>query len=142
MDDDDRGRLMSHYLSTTPATYQEALAWVYRNYPVQRQDFTMPAPTDPFWEPAPRPARKRAPLPPEPPIPPEIQKANEATGLSDKGPESIKCTICLETVTNMTSTSCGHVFCGECIRNAVQVSNQCPICRTKLTLGKLHRLFL
>ena len=30
--------------------------------------------------------------------------------------EELKCTICLELVSDPVQTSCGHLFCGECIK--------------------------
>ena len=42
----------------------------------------------------------------------------------------------------LTSTTCGHVFCDKCIRSAVQMQNKCPTCRKKLSLKQLHPIFL
>ncbi|XP_078358876.1 uncharacterized protein LOC144643486 isoform X2 [Oculina patagonica] len=42
----------------------------------------------------------------------------------------------------LTSTTCGHVFCDQCIRSAVQMQSKCPTCRKKLTLRQLHPIFL
>lgn len=42
----------------------------------------------------------------------------------------------------LMSTTCGHVFCDQCIRNAVQMQNKCPTCRKKLSLRQLHPIFL
>lgn len=42
----------------------------------------------------------------------------------------------------LMSTTCGHVFCDQCIRSAVQLQSKCPTCRKKLTLRQLHPIFL
>lgn len=42
----------------------------------------------------------------------------------------------------LMSTTCGHIFCDKCIRNAVQIQNKCPTCRKKLSLRQLHPIFL
>ena len=39
--------------------------------------------------------------------------------------EELKCPICLELVSDPVQTSCGHLFCGECIEGI----NQCPLDR-------------
>ena len=39
--------------------------------------------------------------------------------------EELKCPICLELVSDPVQTSCGHLFCGECIRGI----RQCPVDR-------------
>lgn len=48
---------------------------------------------------------------------------------------TIKCSICLEMIKNPTLTSCGHLFCWQCVQNyALNVNNSagtfnCPSCR-------------
>ncbi|KAH0369408.1 hypothetical protein KCU65_g3322, partial [Aureobasidium melanogenum] len=47
----------------------------------------------------------------------------------------LNCMICLEHFTNMTATHCGHIFCHECLTQALIASNSdhnygtCPACR-------------
>ncbi|KAL9075040.1 MAG: hypothetical protein Q9157_004155 [Trypethelium eluteriae] len=50
----------------------------------------------------------------------------------------ISCIICMETPTNLTATSCGHLFCYECLMQALNFSarnggdgrrGMCPVCR-------------
>ncbi|KAL6628084.1 hypothetical protein U3516DRAFT_809318 [Neocallimastix sp. 'constans'] len=46
--------------------------------------------------------------------------------------KNIKCSICLcnPTVgTRLDSTICGHVFCHDCLAQALKVSKRCPTCR-------------
>lgn len=54
----------------------------------------------------------------------------------------VKCSICLEQLTNITSTVCGHIFCEDCIVKAIKSSKKCPICRCKLTQRNIHPIFL
>ncbi|KAG9548211.1 hypothetical protein KCU71_g15212, partial [Aureobasidium melanogenum] len=49
----------------------------------------------------------------------------------------LNCMICLEHFTNMTATHCGHIFCHECLTQALIASQRnsdhnygtCPACR-------------
>ena len=43
--------------------------------------------------------------------------------------EELKCAICLELVSDPVQTSCGHLFCGKCIKR----TNTCPIDRKQFT---------
>jgi len=53
-----------------------------------------------------------------------------------------KCTVCLGEMEKMSSTTCGHVFCWDCIRRAVATQQKCPTCRKKLTTKQIHRIYL
>mmetsp|Transcript_28391 Transcript_28391/g.50717 ORF Transcript_28391/g.50717 Transcript_28391/m.50717 type:complete len:186 (-) Transcript_28391:386-943(-) len=55
---------------------------------------------------------------------------------------ALKCPVCLDRITNMTSTTCGHVFCQDCIKVAVKAQKKCPTCRKNVTLRGLHRIYL
>ncbi|KAK4175027.1 hypothetical protein QBC36DRAFT_355895 [Triangularia setosa] len=46
-----------------------------------------------------------------------------------------QCVICMDDVTDLTVTYCGHLFCSECLHSALQISPHkriCPICRQKI----------
>ena len=40
-----------------------------------------------------------------------------------------KCPICLDHITGPRRLKCRHVFCSECLQNALKVSNKCPVCQ-------------
>lgn len=48
--------------------------------------------------------------------------------------ESPECSICLEKFVLPVSTVCGHVFCFECLRQALGNNKMCPLCRGEVTL--------
>ncbi|UQC77708.1 uncharacterized protein CLUP02_03179 [Colletotrichum lupini] len=48
---------------------------------------------------------------------------------------AFQCVICMDDVTALTVTHCGHLFCSECLHSALNVDatkNKCPICRQKV----------
>lgn len=55
---------------------------------------------------------------------------------------NIKCPICLDTISEETTTTCGHLFCKPCIALAVQTKKCCPTCRRKLGKSGYHRVYL
>lgn len=54
----------------------------------------------------------------------------------------LRCTICMDTMKEETSTLCGHIFCKACIVNAIRVQNRCPACRKEVSLNNIHRIYL
>lgn len=63
----------------------------------------------------------------------EPARAQEA---EDPRLSHLKCVICLDNPTDLTATTCGHLFCHECITAALRVgqtqTGNCPVCRRKL----------
>ncbi|KAK5640306.1 hypothetical protein RI129_011117 [Pyrocoelia pectoralis] len=72
------------------------------------------------------------------------EKRSSSSQSQQMGQSCHDCPICCETLenTNMSATVCGHVFCTKCIVQAIRVYKTCPTCRTKLTLKKIHPLYL
>jgi len=57
--------------------------------------------------------------------------------------ECMQCSICISPCVDPTSTTCGHVFCWECIGEWCTSSHepQCPTCRSACDIRALLRLF-
>ncbi|KAF2726306.1 hypothetical protein K431DRAFT_5937 [Polychaeton citri CBS 116435] len=51
-----------------------------------------------------------------------------------------ECPICLETFADAVQTPCGHIFCDRCIRKALSLSDQCPLCKHRLLDSLTQRL--
>eukprot|EP01094_Clydonella_sp_ATCC50884_P001681 TRINITY_DN1125_c0_g1_i2.p1 TRINITY_DN1125_c0_g1~~TRINITY_DN1125_c0_g1_i2.p1 ORF type:complete len:974 (+),score=208.43 TRINITY_DN1125_c0_g1_i2:59-2980(+) len=64
----------------------------------------------------------------------EKQRGQFFQALVPKATEALKepCLICFDDIEVASVTKCGHVFCAQCIRTAVQLHHNCPICRTAL----------
>ncbi|XP_042416867.1 E3 ubiquitin-protein ligase bre-1-like isoform X1 [Zingiber officinale] len=55
---------------------------------------------------------------------------------------TFSCPICMNTMTEATSTICGHIFCKSCIVASIQAQKKCPTCRRKLNMNNFHRVYL
>lgn len=54
----------------------------------------------------------------------------------------LECTICCMTLTNTVITPCGHSFCSSCILNWINLHNDCPSCKAKLSPESLIKDYL
>uniref|UniRef100_T1IQJ1 RING-type domain-containing protein n=1 Tax=Strigamia maritima TaxID=126957 RepID=T1IQJ1_STRMM len=61
----------------------------------------------------------------------------------------ISCPICFDTDqeiakngNHLMSTTCGHIFCKNCISESIQKNRCCPTCRKRLTTRQIHQIFL
>ncbi len=79
----------------------------------------------------------------------ELLKAQRAEGAA--GPQKMgkrTCIICLDNITNATVTSCGHMFCHECLTQAVLAAEKnsekgvggCPVCRKVVNRKKERQM--
>jgi SNF2 family DNA or RNA helicase len=53
-----------------------------------------------------------------------------------KEPETINeesCSICMDNLDNPTVTTCGHIFCYNCLKMCLDSKKRCPLCKTDLT---------
>lgn len=63
--------------------------------------------------------------------------------------KGVTCPVCLDTSQEIRSsgrqlfsTTCGHVFCNQCINDSIKTQKRCPSCRKKLTSRQIHPLFI
>lgn len=70
--------------------------------------------------------------------------ANAADTASVAEQTGILCSICLDNMIGreMLSSSCGHVFCKDCILASIKIRSRCPNCQTKLDSGGLRSIYL
>ncbi|XP_063780693.1 E3 ubiquitin-protein ligase RNF4 [Pseudophryne corroboree] len=61
----------------------------------------------------------------------------------------VRCPICLDGYSEITqsgrlivSTKCGHIFCSQCLRDALKNATSCPTCRKKLTHKQYHPIYI
>ncbi|XP_075713247.1 E3 ubiquitin-protein ligase RNF4 isoform X1 [Rhinoderma darwinii] len=62
---------------------------------------------------------------------------------------SVSCPICMDGYSEITqsgrlivSTKCGHIFCSQCLRDALKNVTSCPTCRKKLTPKQYHPIYI
>ncbi|KAG8591246.1 hypothetical protein GDO81_000106 [Engystomops pustulosus] len=62
---------------------------------------------------------------------------------------SISCPICMDGYSEIiqsgrliVSTKCGHIFCSQCLRDALRNVTSCPTCRKKLTHKQYHPIYV
>ncbi|KAJ8634008.1 hypothetical protein MRB53_027344 [Persea americana] len=74
------------------------------------------------------------------------RKLNSQTSSSHCLPDGkevkLRCNICMDTMKEETSTTCGHIFCKQCITDAIRVQKRCPTCRERLSPSNIHRIYL
>ena len=62
--------------------------------------------------------------------------------LDEEEEKSAKCTICMDKLneTDLGVTKCGHLFCGEEIKDWIKDSPKCPICSTSMKLSDIYTI--
>ncbi|KAL7925923.1 hypothetical protein ACQKWADRAFT_204557 [Trichoderma austrokoningii] len=48
-----------------------------------------------------------------------------------------QCVICMDDVTGLTLTHCGHLFCAQCLHSSLNIDStrgKCPMCRSKIDM--------
>lgn len=61
------------------------------------------------------------------------------TTQSDSDPDEYDwhCPICSKSIVNPIVTECGHVFCWKCIKDRINTSNECPVCKHIIEIQKI-----
>lgn len=56
----------------------------------------------------------------------------------------LRCPICFESTLQRepTVTKCGHVFCRECIELSLRSNRKCPLCKSRVCINQLLRIYL
>ncbi|XP_029368631.1 E3 ubiquitin-protein ligase RNF4 [Echeneis naucrates] len=83
-------------------------------------------------------------------MPPVLSTATvSSVHTSRSTPGTISCPVCLDSYSEIVdsgrlvvSTKCGHVFCSQCLRDALTSSHTCPTCRKRLTHRQYHPLYI
>ena len=70
------------------------------------------------------------------------ESATKSTQLPTESRISVECTICMEESRNISCGICGHAFCTKCLTEWVRREHKCPLCRRKLTMKQIHRVYL
>ncbi|NP_001148999.1 hypothetical protein Zm00014a_018826 [Zea mays] len=70
-----------------------------------------------------------------------VQTGKEPAKEVPKEP-SFTCPICWNKMEEPSTTTCGHIFCDTCIKQAIKVQKKCPTCRKGLKMNSVHRIFL
>ncbi|XP_044060971.1 RING finger protein 4 [Siniperca chuatsi] len=78
-----------------------------------------------------------------------VMSSLHASSSSRSTPGTISCPVCLDSYSEIVesgrlvvSTKCGHVFCSQCLRDALTSSHTCPTCRKRLTHRQYHPLYI
>ncbi|KAJ7801104.1 acetyl-CoA synthetase-like protein [Mycena olivaceomarginata] len=60
---------------------------------------------------------------------------------NDDGPAGLVCPMCRGFPKDITSTSCGHIFCKSCITDVLSTRNKCPVCMERIQSRDLTRIY-
>lgn len=78
-----------------------------------------------------------------------VMSSLHSNSSSRSTPGTISCPVCLDAYSEIVesgrlvvSTRCGHVFCSQCLRDALTSSHTCPTCRKRLTHRQYHPLYI
>ncbi|GJN33541.1 hypothetical protein PR202_gb22152 [Eleusine coracana subsp. coracana] len=70
-----------------------------------------------------------------------VQTGKETAKEAPKEPV-FTCPVCWNKLEEPSTTICGHIFCTNCIKQAIQFQKKCPTCRKTLKPGNHHRIYL
>ncbi|KAG4433167.1 hypothetical protein IFR05_011351 [Cadophora sp. M221] len=67
-----------------------------------------------------------------------VKKQNQADATKSVKLAEFQCIICMDNPTDLTVTYCGHLFCSECLHQALHAGDKkcCPVCRSNIVARK------
>ncbi|PBP21397.1 zinc finger, ring-type containing protein [Diplocarpon rosae] len=67
-----------------------------------------------------------------------IRKQNQEDAMRPVKLSEFQCIICMDSPTDLTVTYCGHLFCSECLHQALYAGDKkcCPVCRSNISAPK------
>ncbi|XP_062986850.1 E3 ubiquitin-protein ligase RNF4-like [Elgaria multicarinata webbii] len=81
-------------------------------------------------------------------LPRELELLEDGVSSSRRS-GTVSCPICMDGYSEIVqsgrlivSTKCGHVFCSQCLRDALRNANSCPTCRKKLGYKQYHPIYI
>uniref|UniRef100_A0A8D0HE10 Ring finger protein 4 n=1 Tax=Sphenodon punctatus TaxID=8508 RepID=A0A8D0HE10_SPHPU len=82
-------------------------------------------------------------------VPRELESLEEET-VSSRRSGTVSCPICMDGYSEVSlhlispspKSKCGHVFCSQCLRDALRNANSCPTCRKKLNHKQYHPIYI
>ncbi|CAL3969294.1 unnamed protein product [Diplocarpon coronariae] len=68
-----------------------------------------------------------------------IRKQNQEDATRPVKLSEFQCIICMDNPTDLTVTYCGHLFCSECLHQALYAGDKkcCPVCRSNISAPKV-----
>ncbi|EGX43442.1 hypothetical protein AOL_s00215g178 [Orbilia oligospora ATCC 24927] len=78
----------------------------------------------------------------------QMIKTQREEGNARRRIADFKCVICLDDPENLSATSCGHLFCNDCIKTTLRFGRpsaklgKCPVCRGKVVIKEIVPLEL
>ncbi|OCT99262.1 hypothetical protein XELAEV_18005049mg [Xenopus laevis] len=77
----------------------------------------------------------------------DISSTGDGSSRSSSG--KVSCPICMDCYSEIVqsgrlivSTKCGHIFCSQCLRDALKNAPSCPTCRKKLNHKQYHPIYI
>ncbi|KAL5201561.1 hypothetical protein ABZP36_035915 [Zizania latifolia] len=70
-----------------------------------------------------------------------VKTTKEPAKVAPKEPV-FTCPVCLSKLEEPSTTTCGHIFCTKCIKQAIKIHKKCPTCRKSLRANNFHRIYL
>lgn len=68
-----------------------------------------------------------------------IKRQNQEAATKSVKLAEFQCIICMDQPTDLTVTYCGHLFCSECLHQALHAGDKkcCPVCRSNIAAKKV-----